>query len=334
MPITIYRRGKVWHYRGTVSRRQLRGSTRTTDKERAQRIAAEVEARAWKRHLDGPGAVLTFAQAATLYLQAGKQPRFVRRILGYWKETPVAEITPGAIRQSAVTLYPDATGATRNRQVIVPTQAIINHAAESELCQRIMVKRFPVETKVRRPATWAWVQAFMSASSPHLGAVACFMYLTGARITEACSLTWADVELGHARALVRQTKIGAERWAHLPPVLVTAIANIPGPREGKVFRYSSRDTAKPPWRNACKRAGIEPLSFHSCRHGFATGLLDMGVSPITVAKRGGWKDARHVFETYGHDVASVTVTDLLISTKSAQSEPDDAQKVKKNKAVS
>jgi len=59
MPLTIYRRpgGKVWHYRGTVSGRRLRGSARTEDKARAQRIAAEVEARAWKRRLDGPGAL-------------------------------------------------------------------------------------------------------------------------------------------------------------------------------------------------------------------------------------------------------------------------------------
>jgi integrase len=269
-----------------------------------------------------------------LYLQAGKQPRFVRRILGYWKETPVAEITAGAIRQSAVTLYPDATGATRNRQVIVPTQAIVNHAAESELCQNIRVKRFPVETKVGRPATWAWVRAFMSASSAHLGALACFMFTTRARISEALTLRWEDVDFGLCQAKLRQTKVSSERLAHLPPALMTAIANIPGPREGKVFRYSSRDTAKPPWRNACKRAGIEQLSFHSCRHGFATGLLDMGVSPITVAKRGGWKDARHVFETYGHDVASATVTDLLTSTKSAQSGSDDVQKVKQDKAAS
>ena len=41
------------------------------------------------------------------------------------------------------------------------------------------------------PATWAWVQSFMAVASPHLGALACFMFLTGARISEALAVTWA-----------------------------------------------------------------------------------------------------------------------------------------------
>ncbi len=228
-----------------------------------------------------------------------------------------------------MTLYPAASGATRNRQVIVPTCAIINHAAESELCQPIRMKRFPVETKVRRPASWPWVQAFMSASSPHLGSLACFMFLTGARISEALRLTWTEMDLSRSQALIRQTKIGDERWAHLPPVLVATIANIPGPREGRVFRYSSRDTAKPPWRNACKRAGIEPLSFHSCRHGFATAALRAGIDVVTVAKLGGWKSPQHVFETYGHAIDDPTLTDRLIGTNLTQGVGQVIEKARK-----
>lgn len=107
------------------------------------------------------------------------------------------------------------------------------------------------------------------------------------------------------------------RWAHMPPELVAAFANIPE-RDGLVFGITSRSNCRTQWAGAIRRAGIKFLSYHRCRHGFATGLLDKGVSPITVAKRGGWKDARHVFETYGHDVASVDVTDVLTSTKSTQ----------------
>ena len=85
-----------------------------------------------------------------------------------------------------------------------------------------------------------------------------------------------------------------------------------------MFKYSTRDTAKQPWRNACKRAGIRQLSYHACRDGFATGLLDRGVNLKTVAKRGGWKDVRHVFQTYDHDVATSTVTDILTDTPATQ----------------
>lgn len=317
MPIKLYRRGEIWHYRGTVAGRRLRGSTGTANKATAQRIAAEREARQWKGHLDGPEAVLMFSQAAMLYRSAEKPTRFLERIEDHWRDTPVKSITPGVIRQAAIDLFPSASAATRNRQVIVPTQAIINHAAELELCSHVKMKRFPVERKERTPATWEWVQAFMAHSSPHLGALACFMFLTGARVSEALALTWENVDLVAGKALVSQTKIGAERRAHLPPPLVAALANIPH-RVGKVFRYSSRDTAKPVWRNAIERAGIKPLSFHACRHGFATAALHAGIDPVTVAKRGGWKSPQHVFTTYGHAMEDETVTDRITERRKAK----------------
>ena len=166
----------------------------------------------------------------------------------------------------------------------------------------------------------------MSASSSHLGALACFMFLTGARISEALSLTWTEVELGARLALIRQTKTGAERKAHLPPELVAALANIPGKREGKVFRYSSADTAKFPWRNAIKRAGIKPLTFHAMRHGFATAALQAGINPVDVAKLGGWKSPQHVFATYGHASDDHTLTDRLTDTPLTQGVLRNARK--------
>ena len=320
MPLKLYRRGSIWHYRGTVAGRLLRGSTKTSVKETAQRICAAEESRHWKGHLDGPASVLTFAQAAMLYRQAGKSDRFLRKIEDHWRDTPVKAINAGAIRQAAIVLEPTAGTATRNRQVIVPTQAIINHAAGMELCPRIRVPRFPVAKKAKAPATWEWVQAFMAhAGNPRLAALACFMFLTGARISQALAVTWADVDFTNRKVHIKNTEKGDdERFAHMPGALITALANIDGDRSGRVFGYTNRNNRKTQWETTIQRAGIKRLTPHACRHGFATGLLDKGVSPITVAVRGGWKDPRHVFETYGHDVASEDVTDVLTDTPQAQ----------------
>lgn len=319
MPLKLYKRGTIWHYRGTVAGRLIRGSAKTASKEIAQRIAAAEEDRHWKGHLDGPSSVLTFGQAAMMYRQAEKSDRFLRPIEDHWKDTPVKSITGGAIRQSAFVLYPTAGPATRNRQVIVPTQAIINHAADMGQCSRIRVERFPVKRKAKEPATWEWVQAFMANTNPRLGALACFMFLTGARISQALAVTWSDVDFRARKVLIRATEKGDDdRFAHMPADLITALANIED-RSGPVFGYTNRSNRKTQWETAIRRAGIKRLTPHSCRHGFATGLLDKGVSPITVAARGGWKDPRHVFETYGHDVASEDVTDLLTGTTPTRS---------------
>lgn len=318
MPLKIYKRGAVWHYRGSVAGRRLRGSTSATVKEIASRVAAEIEAREWKRRLEGPEAVLTFAQAAILYRAAGKSPRFLEPVEDFWQDALVKDINPGLIRRCAMTLYPNASGATRNRQVIVPTAAIINHAAESELCARIKVKRFPTVRKIKKPATLEWVKAFMAASPPHLAALALFMLLTGARVSEALSLQWSEVDMEARTALIRETKIGNERRAHLPSPLIVALANIKRENGRSVFRYTTKAAADKSWRSAVRRAKLEQLSFHSCRHGFATALLHAGVDPVTVAKLGGWKTPQHVFQTYGHASNDATLTDRIVDTKSAQ----------------
>lgn len=64
----------------------------------------------------------------------------------------------------------------------------------------------------------------------------------------------------------------------------------------------------------CKRAGIERLTPHCCRHGFATTMLHKGFDVKTVAEMGGWKDATTVLRTYAHAVKDKTVTDVLFDT--------------------
>ncbi len=333
MPLRIFKRGKIWHYAGVIDGQRLRGTTRTSDKGRAQRISAQVEEKFWKRRLDGPGADLTFANAAMLYRDAEKSTRFLAPIEDYWRDTLVSEITTGAIRQSAITLYPDCKGATRNRQVIVPTQAIINHAAEMDLCNKISVKRFPSETKIKQPVTGEWVDAFVEHASPHLGALCLFMYGTGARIGEAVELRWRDIDLDRRTALIRQTKVGDERIASLQTPLITAIANIPSNRnpDERVFQYQRRDSVDQPWRNTIRRAKITYLPRHSCRHGFATTMLHKGIDVVTVAKMGGWKDIATLVKTYGHAMTDPTVTDVIFDTNMTQSETANSVRLYKQR---
>lgn len=321
MPLKLKKRGRIWHYSGTVAGRELRRSTGTADKAIAQRIASEAETAEWQRHLDGPHAHVTFSQAAIAYLEAEKSERFIAPIADHWKDTLLRDITPEAIRQSAFKLYPGAKGATRNRQVIAPTQAIINHAAGLNWCPPIKVKRFPVETKVKEIVDPAWAARFAEHASPHLGALCTFMLGTGARVGQAVALTWGGVDLTARRASVPLSrKNNEEHVVHLAAEVVAALANIPSNREADelVFGYQARDSVSQPWRNAVTRAGLVYRSPHCCRHGFATLLLRAGVDVKTVAARGGWKDATLVLKTYAHAIADLTVTEAIFRTKSAQ----------------
>jgi integrase len=313
MPLKLVKRGAIWHYTGTVANRRLRGTCKTTQKSEAERFANEVESRYLQGRRD-PGSVLTFAQAAMEYRKSREPPKYLEMVEDHWRDTPVVDITRGLLKRAAIDLLPKGSGAYRNRAVIVPTLAVINYAAELDLCAPMRAKRFPEPRRTKEPATWEWVQAFMAQSSPHLGALACFMFLTGARISEALGVKWGDVDMGKAQVRIVMGKTGGdERIAHMPPDLVAVLANIPSNREAtsQVFPYAAYDSVRKPWDAAIARAGIKSVTPHGCRHGFATGMMHAGIDPITVAKRGGWKDPAQLFKTYGHAMDDATVTNVL-----------------------
>lgn len=332
MSLALKKRGEIWHYSGTIDHRRIRGSTKTSQKSEAQCIANEVESRELQRGRD-PGSVLTFADASIEYRKTGKLPKYLELVEDYWKDTLVREVTSGAMKRAAITLFPNGSGAYRNRAVLVPTMAVINHCAELDMCPHVRAKRFPEPKVSKEPATEEWIEAFMAHASPHLGALACFMFATGARISEALNVAWRDVDFSAAKVRIVMGKLGGEtRIAHMPPQLIAALANIPSNREADValFPYAAYDSVRKPWDAVVARAGIKQVTPHGCRHGFATGLLHAGVDPITVAKRGGWKSPAQLFATYGHAMDDETVANRLFGKPVAQPPVADDNVLKYN----
>jgi integrase len=315
MPLKLYRRKGIYYCRGTVGpagkRRRYNVSLHTANKDIAARQVTEIESGHWKGHFDGPEAILTFARAAQIYRAAGKSATFLDPIEKYFGATLVKDITESSIQLMAKDLYPNVGNASLNRLVVVPTLAVINNAARSKLCSRITVARYEEDSKIKEPATLDWVTKFREHAKPHLGAMVLFMFLTGARPGEAISVRWDDLDLVKRTVLIRETKLSKERVAHLPAVLVAALANLKRVEGRGVFIYGRLSSIREAWGTACKKAGIKPLTPHCCRHGFATGLLRRGVDVVTVAWLGGWADAGQVLKTYGHAIKNPKLTDLL-----------------------
>lgn len=247
----------------------------------------------------------------------------------YLGNTLVRDITETTVQTMAKDLYPRATGASLNRLVLVPTKAVINHCARSQLCSPLLVRRYEIDSKIKEPATLEWVHQFMEHAGPHLGSMALFMFLTGARVGEAVALRWEDVDLTAATAKIRQSKVNSERISHLPVPLVVAIANLAKIPGRGVFGYEHAANLRSAWDGAVGRAAIKHLSPHCCRHGFATGLLRRGVDVVTVAWLGGWKSVELVLKTYGHANKNTKLTDLLLGAPLTQTATQDDKSVEK-----
>jgi hypothetical protein len=83
-------------------------------------------------------------------------------------------------------LYPSAKEQYAQSSGDCPALAVINHCAELQLCPPLRMKRFKVDTKIKKPVTLEWINAFRAnADRLDVGVLALFLFATGARISEA-----------------------------------------------------------------------------------------------------------------------------------------------------
>ncbi len=343
MPLKLFRCDGFWHYRGTVGpperRARLRGSTKleatAKNKPTAARYTTEIEARYWKGYQDGPASILTFEAAGQKYLADGKSDLFLQPVREYLGNALVKDIKPSTIRDMATKLYGHCGNATKNRMGITPAQAVINLMAKFELCSPVRVERFEDDSEPKDPATMEWVNDLRTAprTGEIFGTYALFMFLTGCRPTEALSIDpERDLDLTARTCIIRNKKVRGQhkgrRKAHLPEMLVTALANMPREEGRPLFWYRSYNVMKWPWDKAVERAKIQRLTPHCCRHGCATELLRRGVDVVTV----GWlidMTPEMVLETYGHALKDATLTNRLIDTDLTRALSEVAESTRK-----
>lgn len=299
----LKKRGDIWHYAFTVDGKRFRQSAGTSDKRLAEDIAIKHESAVRRAAVHGPQAVLTFEEAVSLYINAGKDSRFILPLLDHFGRMLVADITGPLIRQAAKEIYPGRAEATLNRQVIVPVRAVINHAADAGMANKMTVKRFR-EARDRRPAgTKQWLETFrataLALDMPETAALARFLFETATRISEACRLCWDDVDLARGEAWLERTKT-VPRRVFLTPGMVADLANLKDRHPRLVFKAANRSTARKRFDKVITQAGLTRLTSHEFgRHGFATEMIVRnGIDVATTGDLGGWKSRRLLMETY------------------------------------
>jgi integrase len=220
-------RSTFWRVRGTEYGIELDRSTKVADKASAAKLLKQWRDEAKRQHLAPPDEArgLTFAGAAVSYLRAGRSKLFVKPLVLHFGETLLSKIGQTELDAAAAAILPDALPQTRNRAVYTPALAIMRHAGVVKAIKR------PKWTGGRRLDWLRPDDAFKllegaSVTDTRLGALMTFLLYAGPRLSEALRLTWADVDLTAATALLRETKNGESIVVHLPPEAVAALANL------------------------------------------------------------------------------------------------------------
>ena len=339
MSLELKKRGRIWYVRGTVRGLSCFETTGTANEGLAEQFRAKREAELYEEALYGKRAVVSFQRAALSYLEDGDKPRsnrtkgFVAGLVKHFGTRALATIDQDAADAAVrVIVGTDVAPATKNRAVLAPLIAILNHAADRKWCDSPRIKR---KEEPRQRTVWiapAQARALLGASAPHLAPLLTFMLCTGARVSEALDLLWNDVDLPGSMVILRDTKNGTDRKARLSPAAISAIANMPH-RGGQVFRrddgepYEDRKREsggqiKTAFTNACKRAGMaskivgpdgKPLRFgkrrvvrwkaditpHDLRHTWATWFYAVSKDQLLLRDEGGWR-VTAMTERYTH----------------------------------
>ncbi|BCH12023.1 hypothetical protein MesoLj131c_62810 [Mesorhizobium sp. 131-3-5] len=264
MPLTIYKRGRFYWLTGTVPTREgehrVHESTGQTDERQADKVRLSRE-NAAQREIDlDPKDRYTFAQAVELYLNAGKDDRFVLPLLDHFKDTRISDMTGTDVRAAAKVLYPTAVYTTWNRQAVSPARAVINFAADEGKCREVLIKGFSKNDRdarrssapPKRAVDRSYINTFRDHSDdPRLSALMLFLFQTGARISDALKLEdeSTDIDLVNRKVIFRDMKNGEDGEADLTIEMVYEIQQL---REWKRERLAAWEV-RVPWDR--KRAG-------------------------------------------------------------------------------
>jgi integrase len=312
MPLSLTRHGATgaWQITGTVAGQRIRQSARTSDRRLAEEARAELEASLYRGAIYGARAVVTWDQAVNSYLDAAPRSAAenarLLRLLDSLTGKRLSNITQATIdRVIQARCRPGAQPATKLREVITPIRAVLAHAARRQWCDMPNFEAPKGASGVKRTRwlTPAEADSLTAAAAPHLAPLILFLLGTGARLSEALALQWADLDLTHGRALLRDTKQGRDRVAELPPRSVAAMANLPH-RAGHVFRPPARRGKQPKsyaetgglyggqiataWAGACRRAKITDATPHTLRHTWASWHYAMHRDLMRLKADGDW----------------------------------------------
>lgn len=333
MPLKLVppRAGKTpyWYIRGTYLGRYVDQSARTPERRVAtrelQRIKAEIEEGKFARRGEA-----TFLTAAVAYMEAGGEKRFVKPLLDHFKEHALSSIDQAAIDEAALALYPDATPATRNRQVYTVVSAILKQAGMDRKLKR------PKGAGGKQRTEWLWPEqafALFKAADEidkEFGLFLRVLCYTGMRLSEALNLRWEDVRLGESFAYVPETKTGTPRPVFLPDAARQAIEGLGArPARRRVFRFTKSGRLYGLLRAALGRwetsgeTYMAGVTFHTFRHTWATWMRRYGgLDTRGLIGTGAWKDAGSV-RRYEHVVAT---EEAMRATRLPVEEPVDLDK--------
>lgn len=327
MPLTVRKRGKYWHARGTVrwGRQVIKVvefSTGCLTRRDAEEAAGDEERRIVQELRDGPEATARKAHLVDILDAYRDRPGGhaaldlwrIKQLTEYIGERTVGE-APAAwdafCRMRCAALKP----ATTDRFRVVLMAALHRHCDAAGIITPRLA-RLSYSNERTRFLTEAEERRLLRAYSRPARDVARFLAGTGCRTQEALRLTWRFVDLaGQGQVIFPAANTKARQTRAVPlsrPVRIMLrrirrqrFGDRPPPPDANVFlshhRRPYRDTRgeggnpiSKATATACERAKITDFHPHDWRHHWASKMVMRGMDLPTLMRLGGWATLRMV----------------------------------------
>jgi integrase len=311
-----------WQIEFTFKGQKVRQSSGTSKKREAEERERILRQELKEQLLLGKVADMSFGQAVDRYYDGVVLPKGnvlvakrelyalsqLRDDLG--ASTPITKLSARVLADYKDRLLGEKKAPATVNRYLATVKAILNKAKNEWGTLTVVptIKLLPLDNARHRWLTEGEEQKLLPVCAPHLRDLVVFLMDTGARLREATTLTWVDVDLDRKpRAAVRfmETKSGKPRGVPLSSRVEEMLRRLKAecPKDqNRVFLYrpigrgglgdgeTKRGAAVPfynpfgTWDTARKRVGLDDVNLHDLRHTFASRLIMRGVPLLTVSK--------------------------------------------------
>jgi integrase len=295
--MALYQRGRIWYADFYVQRRRVQESTGTGNRREAEKFyarrIAEIERGEYAKSTKVT--ISEFGQQYLEYAKANKRSwlrdeQIMKHLNEFFGNTVLTEIGPLSIERYKLERMQAVAPATVNREIGL-LKHLFNLADDWGMyCGRNPVKRvkFLAENNLQfRSLTREEEARLIACCSPYLQDLVTFAIHTGMRLGDILNLKWEEVNIGQdsIQFLVQKT----QRMLELPlnDDASRVVRAWYGMRKTPYVFYNPEtgDRFKDLWlglRKACRKAGLNGVTWHTFRHTFASRLTHEGADLVTV----------------------------------------------------
>ena len=246
------------------------------------------------------------------------------RIMPYFKDKPLTEITPIDIKKWQNELIEEGLKSTYISDLQKELSAVFNHAVKyyklkenpTHKAGKIIIPD-EMPSRMRFWTLDEYRQVLPSIKDFKAQTAVNMLYWTGMRKGELYALTWSDISFANKQVTIAKsyqrlngedvitpTKTYESRTLLLPDTTIQQLKEY----NAKCYNVAPVDPVFP-WakrfiedgiQQGAEASGVSRIHVHGLRHSHASYLINAGVNIVLISKRLGHKDTSMTLDTYSH----------------------------------